>query len=250
MALLQQNLRRDDHELLESETATGVGATVEDVHEGNGENVGLLGASKVGDVGVERDTLLGSSGLSDSHGDTEDGVGTELGLVGGTIKLVHEVVNGALVLDVEVLLDEGGAKDVVDVGDGLEDTLATPLGLVTIAELAGLVGAGRSTGGDDGTVKTGLGDYIGSKVSQEASNSWYSLTIRTDVHLNGGVTARVVDLAGVDLLDRHDAGGSVSQRSGTIWRGIYEDLPRADNAAAARERCPMLNGEVEQGPRL
>jgi hypothetical protein len=169
MSLLRRNLRRDDHELLESETATGVGATVENVHEGNGENVRLLGAGKVGDVGVEGDTLLGSGGLSDGHGDTEDGVGTKLSLVGGAIKLVHEVVDGALVLDVEVLLDESGTEGLVDVGDGLEDTLAAPLGLVAITELAGLVGAGRSTGGNDGTVETGLGDYIVPKVSQEAS---------------------------------------------------------------------------------
>jgi hypothetical protein len=171
MVLLRQNLRRNDHELLESETATGVGATVEDVHEGNGENVGLLGTGKVGDVSVKGDTLLGSGGLSDGHGDTEDGVGTELGLVGGTVKLDHEVVNGALVLDVEVLLDEGRAEGLVDVGDGLEDTLAAPLGLVAITELAGLVGTGGSTGGDDGTVETGLGDYIVPKVSQEASKT-------------------------------------------------------------------------------
>lgn len=152
----QRNLRRNDHELLESETATGVGATVEDVHEGNGKDVGLLGAGKVGDVSVEGDTLLSSGSLGDGHGDTEDGVGTELGLVGGTVKLVHELVDGALVLDVEVLLDESGSNDIVDVGDGLEDTLAAPLGLVTITELAGLVGTGGGTGGDDGAVETGL----------------------------------------------------------------------------------------------
>ena len=168
---LRQNLRRDDHELLESKTATSVGATVEDVHEGNGEDVGLLGASEVGDVSVEGDTLLGSGGLSDGHGDTEDGVGTELGLVGGAIKLVHEVVDGALVLDVKVLLDEGGTEDIVDVGDGLEDALAAPLALVAVTELAGLVGAGGSTGGDDGAVETGLGDYIDPKVSQKVSKT-------------------------------------------------------------------------------
>ena len=181
----KDDLPRNDHELLESKTATSVRATVEDVLDcivskmpllvnfssptGYRENVGLLGASQVGDVCVERDTLLGSRGLCDGHGDTENGVGTELGLVGGTVKLVHELVDGALVLDVEVLLDESGSNDIVDVGDGLEDTLAAPLGLVTITELAGLVGTGGSTGGNDGTVETGLGDCMGPKVSQEAS---------------------------------------------------------------------------------
>ena len=150
------NLLGDDHEFLESQAATSVGATIQNVLEGNGKNVGLLGTGKVGDVSVERDALLSSGSLGDGHGDTEDGVGTELGLVGGTVKLVHELVDGALVLDVEVLLDESGSNDIVDVGDGLEDTLAAPLGLVTITELAGLVGTGGGTGGDDGAVETGL----------------------------------------------------------------------------------------------
>ena len=88
----------DNHELLESKTTTGVRTTVEDVHEGNGEDVGLLGAREVGDVSVKRDALLSSSSLGDGHGDTEEGVGTELGLVGGSVELVEESVNGRLVL--------------------------------------------------------------------------------------------------------------------------------------------------------
>lgn len=112
---------------------------VEDVHEGNGEDIGLLGAGKVGDVSVERDTLLGSTGLGDSQTDTENGVGTELGLVGGTVELEEELVDLALVLDVNLLLDERGANDLVDVLDGLENTLASPVGLVAVTELASLV---------------------------------------------------------------------------------------------------------------
>jgi hypothetical protein len=72
------SLLRNNHELLHSETATGVGTkagelvrrqmgqngmnqsclpSVEDVHEGDGENVRLLGSGKVGDVDVERNAL-------------------------------------------------------------------------------------------------------------------------------------------------------------------------------------------------
>jgi len=64
-------------------------------------------------------------------------------------------------------------------------TLASPLALVTITELAGLVGAGRGTRGDDGAVETGLGD---------------------NVDLDGGVSTGVVDVTGVDLGDRHVGG--------------------------------------------
>jgi hypothetical protein len=66
--------------------------------------------------------LLSSGSLGDSHGDTENGVGTELALVVGSIELVHELVNLGLVLDVDVLLEESRSDDVVDVGDSLEDT--------------------------------------------------------------------------------------------------------------------------------
>jgi hypothetical protein len=110
---------------------------------GYGKDVGLLGASQVGDVGVERDTLLGSCGLCDGHGDTEDGVGTQLLLVLCAIEL-----------------DEGRGNGVVDVGDSLGDTLAAPLGLVAIAKLAGLVGASGGAGRNDGTVQAGFGDDV------------------------------------------------------------------------------------------
>jgi hypothetical protein len=79
----KDDLPRNDHELLESKTATSVRATVEDILDcivskipllvnfGSPtryrENVGLLGASQVGDVCVERYTLLGGSSLCNSH---------------------------------------------------------------------------------------------------------------------------------------------------------------------------------------
>jgi len=49
--------------------------------------------------------------------------------------------------------------------DSLEDTLATPLLLVTVAELDSLVGSGRGTRWDDGTVKTRLSDEVLKSVS-------------------------------------------------------------------------------------
>lgn len=90
-------------------------------------------------MGIERDALLGSSGLCNGERDTEDGVGTELALVGSAIKLNQKLVNSRLVLDVDSRLDEGGANDGIDIFDGLENTLSSPLGLVPIAELNSLV---------------------------------------------------------------------------------------------------------------
>lgn len=67
------------------------------------------------------------------------------------------------------------------------------LTLVTIAELAGLVGTGGGTGRHNGAVQAGLAD---------------------EVDLDGRVTARVVYGTGVDLGDGHvDCAGGVSCRS-------------------------------------
>ena len=139
--------------------------------EGNGQDIGLLGASQVGDVCVKRHSLLGSGGLCNCHGDTENGVGTELLLVLGSVELVQEGVDSRLVLDINFLLDQSRGNGVVDVGDSLGDALATPFGLVSIAELASLVGASGRTRRNDGTVKPGLGD---------------------DVNLDGGVALEAV----------------------------------------------------------
>ena len=178
--------------------------SVEHVLEGNGEDIGLLGAGKVRNVGIEGNALLSSTGLGDSQADAEDGIGTELGLVGGSVEVNQELVDLGLVLDINVLLDQSGANDLVDVLDGLEDALAVPLGLVTVTELASLVLAcwyavsdgriaqaesmlGKRTGGgsrgNNGAVQTGVGD---------------------DIDLDSGVATRVVDVTSVDLGDGHD----------------------------------------------
>lgn len=73
-------------------------------------------------MSVERDTLLSSTSLGDSQADTQDGVGTQVVLVGGAIELVEELVDLGLVLDIQVLLDDGRANLLVDIGDGLQDT--------------------------------------------------------------------------------------------------------------------------------
>lgn len=91
------------------------------------------------DIGTRCAYLLGGGGLGNRKTDAEDGIGAQLGLVGGAVELDQELVDLWLVLDVDVLLDEGRADDLIDVGDGLGDTLSSPLGLVSIAELNGLV---------------------------------------------------------------------------------------------------------------
>ena len=83
--------------------------------------------------------LLSGGSLCDSQTDTKDGVGTELALIWSTIEAVQEIIDLGLVLDINVLLDQCWANDIVDVGNSLGDTLSCPLGLVTVAELDSLV---------------------------------------------------------------------------------------------------------------
>ncbi len=83
--------------------------------------------------------LLSCAGLGNGQAGTQDSVGTKRSLVGAAIQLDQKLVNLGLVLDVQVLLEQGRADDLVDVLHSLQDTLATPLGLVAIAKLAGLM---------------------------------------------------------------------------------------------------------------
>lgn len=149
-----------NHELLDSESASGVRTTVQNVKEGNGEHVGLGGRSQRGNVLVERDTLLTGTGSGSGDGDTKDGVGTELGLVLSSVEVEQELVEGSLVLDVELGLNQSGGNDLVDVLDGLEDTLSAPLGGILVSELESLVDTGGGTGGDDGSEETVLGGEV------------------------------------------------------------------------------------------
>ena len=56
-------------------------------------------------------------GLGDRHGDSEDGVGAEVALVGGSVELVHLLVKGTLLGD--VLAGEGLVQGRVHSVDGL-----------------------------------------------------------------------------------------------------------------------------------
>lgn len=128
--------------------------SVKDVHEWDRENIWLLGTSKVGNMGVEWNTLralalskaiggckylLSSGSLCNSERDTENGISTELSLVWGSVKTVQELVNLWLILNINVLLDESWTDDIIHVGNSLGDSLSIPLALITISELDSLV---------------------------------------------------------------------------------------------------------------
>ncbi len=88
---------RGNHEFLDVNIGVGVRATVEDVHQRNGQDVGVRAAQ----VLVQRQVSRSSSCIGHGQGNTQDGVGAELALVGRTVQVDHGLVDAALVSGVE-----------------------------------------------------------------------------------------------------------------------------------------------------
>jgi hypothetical protein len=167
---------RGDHELLQvGALPVGVDAAVEDIEHRHGQHVGA-GAPE---GPVERHFLRRGGGPGRGHADAEDGVGPELGLVFGAVELDHGPVDGGLVEGVET--GDAPGDRAVDVGHGLEHALAEITGRVAVAQLEGLVGAGRGAGRDAGPAPGAVG--------------------QRDLDLDGRIAAGIEDLAGMDVLD-------------------------------------------------
>lgn len=81
-----------------------------------------LDSSESGNVLVQSNSSLLGTGLSNSNGDTQDGVSSQLGLVWCAIKLDQEVVDSLLLSYLEASLDDFRSNNVIDVGNGLKDT--------------------------------------------------------------------------------------------------------------------------------
>ena len=164
---------RHDHELLEVDVIVGMHAAVEDVHHGRGQQMGVDAAQ----VLVQRKTRRLGSGAGDGQRHAQDGVGTELGLVGGTVRGNQRGIDGALVEGVEA--HDGVSALVIDVLDGLRNALAQVATLVAIAQLAGLKGTGRSARRHHCAAK--------------------ATVLEHDLDLDSGIAAAVEHLATVDV---------------------------------------------------
>ena len=168
-----RSTHRHDHELLEVNVVVGMHAAVEDIHHRCGQQVGVDAAQ----VLVQRQARRLGSGAGNSQRHARDGVGTELGLVGSTVRGNQRGIDGALVEGIEA--HDGVSALVVDVLDGLRNALAQVAALVAIAQLAGLKGAGRSTRRHHCAAKAAVLEH--------------------DLDLDGGIAAAVEHLATVDV---------------------------------------------------
>ncbi len=177
---------RHQHELLHVDRVVGVGAAVDDVHQRH-RQLHLAGATQ---VTVQRQRRLVGAGLGDRAGDGEDRVGAEPSLVVGAVQLDQRVVDEALLAGVQA--EDRFADLRVDVLDGAHDALAVIARGVAVAQLHGFLRARRGARWHRGAAGDARLEY--------------------DVGFDGGVAARIEDLAGDDV----DDGAHVvrDQRSG------------------------------------
>ena len=162
-----------DHELLEVNVVVGMHAAVEDVHHGRGQQVRVNAAQ----ILVQRQARRLGRGAGDGQRHAQDGVGTELGLVGRAVGGDQRGVDGALIEGIEA--HNGAGALVIDVLDGLRNALAQVAALVAVAQLACLESAGRSP--------------------RRHHRAAEAAVLEHDLDLDGGVAAAVEHLATVDV---------------------------------------------------
>src|SRR5690606_17740027 len=138
-----------DHEFLDVDVVVGVLTAVDDVHHRHRHAVLAGGAVEVGNVRVQRHALGLGGGLGGGQGYSEDRVGAQLGLVLGTVQFDHRAVQACLVQ--RITAGQQFTDRAVDVGHGLEHTLAHVAALVTVTQLQRFARAGGGAGGGTGT---------------------------------------------------------------------------------------------------
>ena len=166
---------RRDHELLDVDAAVGVRAAVDDVHHRHRQDVGV----RATDVAEQRQLRRLGRGAGDSQRDAEDRVGADLGLVVGAVQVDHRLVDQPLLGGVQP--QQRRAQVVEHREHSLLDTLAAVAAGVAVATLGRLERAGGGTRGH-----ARAGDRA---------------VVQGHLDLDGGVAARVQDLAGADGLD-------------------------------------------------
>lgn len=212
---LAEGLRADrgDHEFLDIHPGVGVGAAVEDVHHRHRQDV-AVGAA---DVTEELQAGGLGGGLGHSHGDTENGVGTEAGLVGRAVQLDHGLVHQALVVGFDTC--QGFVNLADDVADGLEHALAE-VAVATVTQFVCLVHTGRGAGGHGGPSDGAV--------------------VQTDLDLDCRVTTGVQDFAGDDLHDFGHVGVSLLG-----WRSRW-NISHHHSALSAPRPSGSRSGRLSQ----
>ena len=99
-----------------------------------------MGSVDVGDVLIKGNMTCSSCSLCVGKGDGKDGVGAEVLLERSAVLLEHDVIDAALIL--RVLTDKSRSENLVNVLNGLQDTLSAETALVAVTELESLTDTG------------------------------------------------------------------------------------------------------------
>ena len=168
---------RRDHEFLDVDVGVGVRPAVEDVEHRHRQQIGVRAAQvaeqrKVGGVGCR---------LGHRERDAEQGVGAEAAFVRSRVEVDQQRVDETLLAGLDVAPDELRADRVEHGGDGLADALAA-VAFFAVAQFDRLERAGRRAAWHRGPAQRAVGEG--------------------HLDLDGGVTARIEDLARSYGIDR------------------------------------------------
>mmetsp|Transcript_3032 Transcript_3032/g.4948 ORF Transcript_3032/g.4948 Transcript_3032/m.4948 type:complete len:282 (+) Transcript_3032:603-1448(+) len=142
--------QRDEKEFLRGEVVAGVDTSIDDIKAGD-RHYHLGTSCEAVQKFVERFTLAGSPRPTGSHGNPQNGVGSQLGLVWSTIEFAHGIVELGNIVRTHSL--EGREDEFLNVGTGLFDSFAEVAGGITVPHLMGLLVAGGGPAWDGSKVK-------------------------------------------------------------------------------------------------
>lgn len=117
----------------------------------HGEGIQII-ARQVGIMLVEWNTLAGCSCLTDGKRDSQNGIGSQLGLVGCTIQINHDLID--ILLCGGVHAQHSWSQDIIDIRHGSQDTLAqvTVTAIAQFDSFVGTRGGSRRNGSTEQTI--------------------------------------------------------------------------------------------------
>ena len=164
---------RQDHEFLKVEAVVGVLAAVDDVHHRHRH----LHRPRAAEVAVERQARLLGGGLGHRHRHREQRIGAEARLVFGAVELDQRLIDEGLLLRIKT--DDRLGDLAIDVFDRPRHALAEVARGIAVTQFDGFARTGRGARGHGGAP--------------------HHARLEQDVAFDGGVAARIENLAGDDI---------------------------------------------------
>src|SRR5690606_16214582 len=133
---------RHDHEFLKIDLVVGMRPPVEDVHQGNGQRIGIDAPH----VTVKRLAGFLRSGLGHRHGYTQNRIGAHFTFVFGTVYLQHHFVDQVLVENIHA--SQRVRQFLIYVLNRLADPFSKVVCVVAVSKLNGFMSTCRGPGGN------------------------------------------------------------------------------------------------------